>query len=112
MRLLGACIVISLFDPAAALAQERDRSLERVGIAIQQPAPLVRAFQPPVSDFPRKLGEFTLVSPVLRGEMVRVSLPVGEYVMRAARGVASANRRRQEAAARRRVEAAISAFAR
>ena len=112
MRALAACTLMSLWGPAAVLAQERDRSLERIGLAIQQPAPLARDFQPPESDFPRKLGDFTLVSPVLRGEVIRVSLPVGEYVMRAARGVASANRRRQEAAARRRVDAAISAVAR
>lgn len=56
---------------------------------------------------PTKLGIFTLVPPTSRGEMVRVSIPIGELVTRAFAGVAAANQRRQEAAARRRVEEAL-----
>jgi hypothetical protein len=59
---------------------------------------------------PTKVGPFTFVESQLRGEFVRVSLPIGEYVMSLARGLASANRRRQEAAARRRVAAELSAL--
>jgi len=59
---------------------------------------------------PKTFGVFTLVQPIEPGEMVRVSIPVGELVSRAFKGVAAANQRRQEAAARRRVQAAVKQF--
>ena len=58
-----------------------------------------------------EVGPFTLETPRLPGEMIRFSLPRGEYVSRARRELASANRRHQEAAARRLVEADLKAFA-
>ena len=91
-------------------AQERDQSLERISIALQQPSTSLRGVAPVESDLPKQLGIFTLVPPVKRGEMIRVSVPIGEIVTGAFRGVASANQRRKEAAARRRVEAALKQF--
>jgi hypothetical protein len=61
-------------------------------------------------DPPRKLGVFTLVEPRLRGEIVRISLPLGGFVMGAVESVAAANQRRREAAARRRVNTALKSF--
>jgi hypothetical protein len=52
----------------------------------------------------------TVVQPTLPGEMIRVSIPIGELVTRAFKGVAAANGRRREAAARRRVDAALQRF--
>ena len=122
----GVFVVLSL--PLPLWAQERDRALERISLALQQPTPLVssadpgealrlstlRTFGVPIFEpLPGglKLGPFTFGTPQLRGEIIRVSLPVGEYVTRGARGFAAANRRRQEKAARRRIEAELKALA-
>ena len=122
----GVFVVLSL--PLPLWAQERDRALERISLALQQPTPLVSSADPgealrlstlrtfgvpifePLPGGP-KLGPFTLGTTQLRGEIIRVSLPVGEYVTRGARGFAAANRRRQEKAARRRIEAELKALA-
>ena len=95
---------------APLLAQDRDRSLERIGLAMQQPPAIVGGVRAVESNLPKKFGIFTLVSPKLRGEMVRVSVPVGELVTGAFTRVAAANQRRQEDAARRKVEAALKQF--
>jgi hypothetical protein len=110
MKGLGAGFALSLAFCAPLLAQERERSLERITVALQQPSPIVRGFAPLDNDLPKKLGLITVVPPVLRGEFVRVSVPVGELVTGAVRGIASARRRRQEAGARRQVEADLRLF--
>lgn len=107
--LLGG-LLISLVCGAPLLAQERDRSLERIRVGLESPLPLVRSVDPVESTMPKTLGIFTLVTPQLRGEMVRVSVPIGELVMRAVRSVTTGHYRRREAAARRRVAADIKAF--
>jgi hypothetical protein len=110
MRRLAAGLVLVSIWPSTLLGQERDRSLERISIALQQPPPLVGGLpSPEAAAQPTRLGILTLVPPTGRGEIVRVSLPVGELVVRAFKGMAAANRRRQEAAARREVEAALNA---
>jgi hypothetical protein len=96
--------------PLSAQEPARDRSLERISLALQQPPAIVREVVAVETDLPKKLGIFTLVPPVKRGEMIRVSVPIGEMVTNAFNGVAAANQRRQEAAARRRVEAALRQF--
>lgn len=83
--------------------------LERINLAVQQPAPIYGG-GPVESDFPKKIGFLTLVQPVKRGEMIRVSFPVGEYVSRAFKGVAAVNHRRQERAAKREVAEAVRQF--
>ena len=108
-------------------AQERGGSTEQIRLALQSPPPVrngtdVRmalqvlareALNMSMVDQPpraAKLGPFTLEPPQLPGEIIRFSLPVGQYVSRGAHALARANRRRQEAAARRRVEADLRAF--
>jgi hypothetical protein len=49
--------------------------------------------------------------PVSPGEMIRVSIPIGELVTRAFKGIAASNRRRQEIAVRRKVAAELEQFA-
>lgn len=112
MKRLPAGLVVSLFCSAPLLAQERDRSLERISLALQQPAPVVsgNTLLEGHSHAPKKLGIFTLEPPTGRGEMICVSVPIGELVSRAFKGIASANQRRREAAARRKVEAALEWF--
>lgn len=104
MKGLPAGLLVLLVCSPPLLAQEQDRSLERISLALQQPAPIVSPNLLLEPQSPRKLGIFTLVPPALRGEMVRVSVPIGELVTRAFKGVAAANQRRREAAARRKVE--------
>ena len=110
MKGFAAGILVSVACSAPLQAQERDRSLERIGLTLQQPLPIVRGVDPVESAAPRTFGIFTLVPPTGRGEMVRVSVPIGELVSRAFKSAAAANRRRQEAAARRKVEAALEWF--
>lgn len=110
MRGLPAVLLVSLVLPAPALAQERPLSLERIDLALQQPFSIVPKTAHVDGSAPTKLGFFTFVQPVRPGEMVRVSIPIGELVTRAFRSVGAANQRRQEAAARRRVEAALREF--
>jgi len=111
MKGLAAGLLVSLAWSAPLLAQERDRSLQRIGLALQQQSPIARGIGPVESASPIRLGIFTLVSPALRGEIVRVSVPIGELVTQAFKGVAAANLKRQEAAARLRAEAAVKQFA-
>ena len=96
----------------AAVLRAQELSLERISVALRQPAPVfgatpVRTDPPPVS---RKLGPLTLVQPEMRGEFVRVSVPVGELISRAVDRIRTAAMRRQEAAARREVDVALKAF--
>ena len=110
MKGLAGGLLISLVCWAPLAAQERDRSFERINLALQQPILVVPDVSPVESTLPKTVGIFTLVQPTRPGEMVRVSIPIGELVMRAFRSVGEANQRRQEAAARRRVAAALKAF--
>jgi hypothetical protein len=110
MKGLVGGLVGALMYWAPLVAQERDRSLERISLALQQPLPIVRGVGEVESTLPKTLGIFTLVQPTRPGEIVRLSVPIGELVMRAFRSVGEANQRRQEAAARRRVAAALEWF--
>ena len=113
MRRLAASVVVVSVLSFPLSAQERNSSLERISLALQQPPPILRGGAPLDPPLPGalKVGPFTLETPQLRGEIIRLSLPVGEYVSRVARGLATANHRRKETAARRRVEADLKAFA-
>jgi hypothetical protein len=107
MKGLAGGVLVSLMCSAPLLAQERDRSFERISLALQQPLPIVPRVidvQPAIS---KKVGFVTLVPATKPGEIIRVSIPIGELVMRAFRNVAAANQRRQEEAARREVEEAL-----
>jgi hypothetical protein len=111
MKRLGTGVCLALMAPLTGSGQERDRSLERVSVAIHQPAPIRDGvFASRTLPAPVTFGPFTLVPPEMRGELIRVSFPIGEYVAKAFKGMAAVNRRHQEAAARRRVEAALEEF--
>jgi hypothetical protein len=110
MKRLAGGLLASLVWSGPLVAQERDRSLERISLALEQPGPLIRGGKDVESPMPKTLGIFTLVPPTGRGEMIRVSVPIGALVSRAFKGVAAANQRRHEADARRTVEAALAEF--
>jgi hypothetical protein len=63
----------------------------------------------PSSKIPR-LGIFTFHTPETQGEMVRVSIPVGELVMRAVRGIRAKQHRRAEEKARAEVIQTLADF--
>jgi hypothetical protein len=110
MRGLAAGILVSVVCSAPLLAQERDRSLERISFELQQPLPIVRSAEPFGNAAPKKLGIFTLVPPTASGGMISISVPIWELVSRGFKRAAAANQRRQEAAARRTVQAALERF--
>jgi hypothetical protein len=110
MRRAAGCLVAALVCPSSVLAQEQDRSVARISLALREPSRLVAALPPETAKAPTRLGIFTLVPPTGRGEMIRVSIPIGEMVSRVFEGASSANRRRQEVAARREVESALQAW--
>ena len=106
MKGLAGGLLLALVCGIPLLAQEQSSSLQRIRLALQQP-PAGVVVGPIDSAAPKTFGIFTLLPPTGPGEMVRVSVPVGEFVSRAFKGVAAANHRRQETAARRRVEAEL-----
>lgn len=121
---VAAILVLASTDLSA---QERDRALERINLALSRPEPVVKSasvgealraserkmigapvFEP--LDGAPHWGPLMLAAPQLRGEFVRVALPIGEFLADGARGVAKAHRRRAERVARRKVEAELAAF--
>ena len=110
MKAVAGWLVVWVTCTAPLNGQERDRSLERMRLALQQPAEIGRGVSPVETAVPKTFGMVTFVPPTLPGEMVRVTVPIGELVSRAFKGAAAANRRRQEAAARRTVEADLESF--
>ena len=103
-------LVIALGLPPSVLAQENDRSAERVGAALQRQSLLGSGALTWADPPPRKLGIFTLVPPEGPGEIVRLRLPIGELVSQAAHALSAAHQRRREASARHEVQRVLSAF--
>lgn len=94
----------------ALAAQERSRSVERIALALQQPAPIVSSTPPVAGTGPTTFGIFTLVTPEATGEVIRVAVPIGELLSRAFKTAAAVKHRHEEAAARREVAAALKWF--
>src|SRR6266545_914116 len=78
MNRLAAGLLVSFVCSVPVLGQERDRSLERISVALQQPLPVVRGVDLAAGAQPKRLGIFTLIPPTLPGEVLRVSVPIGE----------------------------------
>jgi hypothetical protein len=109
---LSLCLLCwGLVAPAAAQQPESSSSLQRVRVSLQNPPNQTWLANPVWDDSsPRRIGILTLVAPQKRGEIVRVSLPVGELATRAVRGVAAASRRRAERKAREDVQRELRQF--
>lgn len=58
----------------------------------------------------RKLGPVTFGTPSMRGEMVRVVVPIGDIVTRAVRGVSASRQHRRQERVRREVQHELRAF--
>jgi hypothetical protein len=110
MRAIAVGVLVVVSWSPSLLGQERDRALERIELQLQQPSSVVRGFDPVESATPTTFGIFTVVPPTGRGEMIRVTIPIGEIVSRAFKASSVARRRRQEATARREVESALQRF--
>jgi hypothetical protein len=94
-------------------AQQADSSAlnERLRLALQnlptQPALSIPRWIPPDS---RQLGILTLMPPDRPGEIVRMSLPVGEFVTRGVRAWSSARHSRAERKAQENVQRVVRDF--
>ena len=113
MKLAGIALValmVGLGLPPLLLAQENDRSVQRISTALQRQSQIGSSVPTWTEPPSRKLGIFTLVPPAEAGEMVRLRLPIGEMVSTAAQRVSAANQKRRETSARQEVQKALTAF--
>jgi hypothetical protein len=113
MKLAGtalAFLVVGLGLPPQLLAQEIDRSVERISAALQRQSRLGSSVPIWTEPAPKKLGIFTLEYPTEPGEMVRLRVPIGELVAKAAHALSATSQRRRETAARQEVQKALTAF--
>ena len=94
-----------MVTPVWAQQPESSSSLQRIRVSLQNP-PVQSRLSTPLWGEPgrRRIGILTLIPPEHRGEMVRVSLPVGDLVTRAVRGIGAAKHRRAERKAREEVQ--------
>jgi hypothetical protein len=109
----SAVVVISLVASVGAQQPTSPASVERVRLALersQQPKLANPTLPPWTTPVPTRLGVLTLVPPDIHGEMVKVIVPVGDLVMRAARAVSSAQHQRAETKAREEVQRALQDF--
>ncbi len=104
--------IIALLATASLQADQRptqsNPAPEQLTVATQPPLRLIIPLwiEPP----PTRIGVLTLVPPERRGEMIQMSLPVGDLAMRAARTLGQAQRRRAEEKARKDVAQTIKDF--
>jgi hypothetical protein len=84
---------------------------KRINAAFQTPPNLIIRSEElfPLTP-PTRLGMLTLVPPENNGEVVRVSVPVGEGISKAARAISNANHRRGERKADERVRKDLEQF--
>jgi hypothetical protein len=110
----GSAFVLALSVAARVGAQQAEPpvSAEKLRIALQNPQPsiLIPAVRQWVDPAPTRLGFLTLVPPDRKGEMVKVAIPVGALVTRAARSISSAQRRRAERKGREKVLRELESF--
>ena len=94
--------------PAWAQQPESSSAPQRVRLSLQNPS-IQSTLTAPGWDQPgrTRIGILTLVPPQHRGELVRVSVPVGDLVTRAVRSVVAARQRRAERKAREEVQRVV-----
>ena len=111
MKGIAASVFLILIGIAVDSARAEQTEPKRINTALQTPPKLIirteDLFPPPR---PTRLGVFTLVPPETNGEVVRVSIPIGQLVSRAARAVSAANHRRAERRADERVRKDLDRF--
>jgi hypothetical protein len=108
---IAATVLLGLVGIGVGSARAEQTAPKGITAAFQTPPKLI--IRPddlfPLTR-PSRLGMFTLVPPETNGEVVRVSIPVGELVTRAARAMSDANHRRAERKADERVRKDLERF--
>jgi hypothetical protein len=108
---VAAAIAVLVIGSVSAHAEQADpQRLKTTSPPAPQPRLIIRADELfPVISRPR-LGVLTLVPPQMDGEVIRVGIPVGELISRAARSISDANHRRAERRADERVRQDLEQF--
>lgn len=111
----GGSIVLAFCLVTSARAQQADQpvSVESVRLALQkapQASLLTSSALSWIGPTPTRFGIFTFVPPDTRGGLVKVTVPVGNLVSRAASAVSSVQRRHAERNAHEEVVRALQAF--
>ena len=118
VRTLLALVVITLLGDVRVVGAQQsepsEASLERIRAALQGPQqPLTsNSVLLVVPSTPDEFhwGTLTFLTPDTPGQFVRVRVPVGDFVSRAAHSVAAAHHRRAERAAHAEVVKALAEF--
>src|SRR5262245_15277963 len=109
MRMAFATIGVLLLA-LAAIAQDAtasDADIRAIRSSLLKPAPLLFTIPAPVPDLnapTMKLGPFTILSPDTHGDVLKLQIPIGEYVMRTKRAISHAWKQHQERTIRKRVQ--------
>ena len=95
MRTGLATVIVTLLIGAAVSADQDDSRPLNAPLPTQ-PKLIIRSEELFPLTRPTRLGILTLVQPQTNGEVIRVSIPIGELASRAAHAVSEASRRRAE----------------
>jgi hypothetical protein len=111
MKATAATVLLVLVGIGVGSARAEQAEPKRINAALQTPPKLIIRPEDlfPLTP-PTRLGMLTLVPPENNGEVVRVSVPVGELVSKAARAISDANHRRAERKADERVRKDLEQF--
>jgi hypothetical protein len=110
-RIVATVLFLLLGISGRSAHGEEEQTAKRIDASLQTPPKLIiRAEDLFPLTGPSRLGMLTLVSPDANGEVIRLSIPVGELVSRAARAFSDANHRRAERRADERVRKDLGQF--
>jgi hypothetical protein len=111
MKRTAAVILLVIGIGVGSARAEQAEPPKRINSAFQTPPKLIIRPEElfPLTP-PTRLGMLTFVPPENSGEVVRVSVPVGELVSKAARAISDANHRRGERKADERVRKDLEQF--
>jgi len=108
LRIVLLLTVFALWIAEPTAAQDADSVRSRLRLTLEELATPPAIGHPLFThDARRKIGPLTLVPPTYPGEMVRFSFPIGDFVVRGARALRSAEHRRAERKAKADVQRAI-----
>jgi len=108
--LMATAAVIALTATSARAAEQQPPPREATAAVHRQPKLVIKTDDLFPLTRPTRLGLFTVVPPQTNGEVVRVAVPVGELVSKAARAISEAHHRRAERQADERVRNDLAKF--
>src|SRR5262245_8533052 len=109
MRVASASIGMLLLG-SAAIAQDvtaSDADVRAIRSSLLKPAPLVFTIPAPPPDLntpTMKLGPLTILPSDTHGEILKIQIPIGDYVMRTVRATSRAWKQHQERIIRKRIQ--------